>query len=51
MVAHSESADVIDANGSIRYILDTDPGPATDASKSSFAVTLAEALKRAVRAS
>ena len=27
MIAHSESADVIDANGRIRYILDTDPGP------------------------
>ncbi len=51
MIAHSESADVIDPSGHIRYILDTDPGPATDASKSSFAVTLADALRRAARAS
>ncbi len=51
MIAHSESADVIDADGRIRYILNTDPGPATDASKSSFAGTLAEALESAVRAS
>ena len=33
MIAHSETADVIDASGRIRYILDTDPGPATDASE------------------
>ena len=42
---------MIDASGHIRYILDTDPGPGTDASKSSFAVTLADKLKSAVRAS
>jgi cytochrome oxidase Cu insertion factor (SCO1/SenC/PrrC family) len=51
MVAHSESADVIDANGQIRYLLNTDPGPGTEASRSSFASTLADALKRAIRAS
>jgi protein SCO1/2 len=51
MIAHSESADVIDAHGRIRYILNTDPGPATEATKSSFAVTLADALKSTVRAS
>jgi cytochrome oxidase Cu insertion factor (SCO1/SenC/PrrC family) len=51
MVAHSEYTDVIDANGQIRYILDTDPGPATEATQSSFAVTLANALKSTIRSS
>ncbi len=51
MIAHSESADVIDPSGRIRYFLNTDPGPATEASESSFAVTLADTLKRVVRAS
>jgi cytochrome oxidase Cu insertion factor (SCO1/SenC/PrrC family) len=51
MVAHSEYTDVIDASGQIRYILDTDPGPATEATQSSFAVTLADALKSTIRAS
>jgi cytochrome oxidase Cu insertion factor (SCO1/SenC/PrrC family) len=51
MIAHSDSADVIDGEGRIRYVLNADPGPATEASKSSFAVTLADALKSVVRAS
>ncbi|HTZ64452.1 MAG TPA: SCO family protein [Solirubrobacteraceae bacterium] len=51
MIDHSESADVIDANGRVRYVLDTDPGPATEASKSSFSVTLADAIRSAIRAS
>jgi cytochrome oxidase Cu insertion factor (SCO1/SenC/PrrC family) len=51
MVAHSESADVIGANGRILYILNTDPGPETEASKSSFASTLADALESAIHAS
>jgi cytochrome oxidase Cu insertion factor (SCO1/SenC/PrrC family) len=51
MIAHSESADVIGANGRILYVLNTDPGPETEASKSSFASTLADALKSAIRAS
>jgi cytochrome oxidase Cu insertion factor (SCO1/SenC/PrrC family) len=51
MIAHSESADVIDANGRIRYILNTDPGPETEASKSSFASTLVDALESAIHAS
>jgi cytochrome oxidase Cu insertion factor (SCO1/SenC/PrrC family) len=45
MIAHSDSADVIDSAGRIRYVLDTDPGPGTAETKSSFAVTLADALK------
>jgi len=51
MIAHSESADVIDGDGHIRYVLDTDPGPGTGASKSSFAVTLADALESAIHSS
>jgi cytochrome oxidase Cu insertion factor (SCO1/SenC/PrrC family) len=51
MIAHSDSADVIDSSGHIRYVLNTDPGPGTEASKSSFAVTLANALKSAIRSS
>jgi len=51
MIAHSESADVIDAEGRIRYIFDTDPGPGTAETKSSFAGTLADALKSALRTS
>jgi cytochrome oxidase Cu insertion factor (SCO1/SenC/PrrC family) len=51
MVDHSESAYVIDANGSVRYVLNTDPGPASEASKSSFSVTLANAIQSAMRAS
>ncbi|MGH9028400.1 MAG: SCO family protein [Acidimicrobiales bacterium] len=48
MVAHSEFAYVIDPGGRTRYILDTDPGPGTQATKSSFSVTLAHALEGAL---
>jgi cytochrome oxidase Cu insertion factor (SCO1/SenC/PrrC family) len=48
MVAHSEFAVVIDERGRTRYLLDADPGPGTDATQSSFAVTLADALKQAM---
>ena len=44
MIAHSEFAFVIDRNGHTRSVLDTDPGPGTAATKSSFAVTLANEL-------
>ena len=37
MIAHSEIAYVIDPTGHTRYVLDTDPGPGTAATKSSFA--------------
>jgi hypothetical protein len=47
----SESADVIDANGRVRYVLNTDPGPGSEASKSSFSVRLADAIRSAIRAS
>ena len=46
MVDHSEFAYVIDPTGHTREILNTDPGPATSATQSSFTVTLAAALKR-----
>lgn len=46
MVDHSEFAYVIDPAGHTREILNTDPGPATSATQSSFTVTLAAALKR-----
>jgi cytochrome oxidase Cu insertion factor (SCO1/SenC/PrrC family) len=45
MIGHSEYAYVIDANGHTRDVLDTDPGPATDATESSFSVMLADTIK------
>jgi cytochrome oxidase Cu insertion factor (SCO1/SenC/PrrC family) len=48
MVDHSEFAYVIDPAGHTREILNTDPGPATNATQSSFTVTLAGALRRAL---
>jgi cytochrome oxidase Cu insertion factor (SCO1/SenC/PrrC family) len=47
MVAHSDVAFVIDAGGVLRYSLDTDPGPATKATTSSFAATLRDAINQA----
>jgi cytochrome oxidase Cu insertion factor (SCO1/SenC/PrrC family) len=44
MIAHSEFAYVISPNGHMRYVLDSDPGGSTAATKSSFAVTLATAI-------
>jgi cytochrome oxidase Cu insertion factor (SCO1/SenC/PrrC family) len=49
MIDHSEVAYVIDPNGRTREVLDTDPGPDTEASDASFAQTLASALKSALR--
>ena len=49
MIGHSEFAYVIDARGHTRYILDTDPGPATEATKSSFSVMLANSIESALR--
>jgi cytochrome oxidase Cu insertion factor (SCO1/SenC/PrrC family) len=46
MIDHSEIAYVIDASGRTREVLNTDPGPATEATQSSFAVALAGALQR-----
>jgi cytochrome oxidase Cu insertion factor (SCO1/SenC/PrrC family) len=41
MIAHSDVAYVIDPRGHTRFVLDSEPGPGSAASKSSFAVTLA----------
>jgi cytochrome oxidase Cu insertion factor (SCO1/SenC/PrrC family) len=51
MVGHSDLAYVIDAQGHTRDILNSDPGPGTQATKSSFAVTLADALKSVLTSS
>jgi len=48
MVGHSEFAYVIDGTGRTRYILDTDPGPETEATSSSFAVVLAKTIKSVI---
>jgi cytochrome oxidase Cu insertion factor (SCO1/SenC/PrrC family) len=45
MISHGEFAYVIDATGHIRYVLDTDPGPATAAMSSSFSAVLASTIK------
>ncbi len=49
MIAHSDVAYVIDPTGHTRAILNSDPGPATEATDSSFSVTLADELKSALR--
>ena len=45
MIAHSDIAYVIGPNGHTRYVLDSDPGPGSQASKSSFAVILSGELR------
>ncbi len=45
MVGHSEVAYVIDHDGHIRSVLETDPGPGTEASLSSFSVTLTDSIR------
>jgi cytochrome oxidase Cu insertion factor (SCO1/SenC/PrrC family) len=45
MIAHSDVAYVIDANGYTRTELDFDPGPATASSESSFSVELTQAAE------
>ena len=49
MIAHSDVAYVIDANGRTRTELDVDPGPGTASSKSSFAVELSDAAEQVMR--
>jgi cytochrome oxidase Cu insertion factor (SCO1/SenC/PrrC family) len=46
MIAHSDIAFVIDPAGSAGYVLDMDPGPATEATESSSAVVLANAIHK-----
>ncbi|MDA8300402.1 MAG: SCO family protein [Actinomycetota bacterium] len=49
MIGHSEVAYVIGPHGRVRLSLDDDPGPATQASRSSFAVTLAQGIREVAR--
>ena len=51
MIAHQDVAYVIDASGHVRQVLNTDPGPGTTATKSSFAVLLANAARQTLRSS
>ena len=45
MIAHSDTAYVINADGGLRYVLNADPGGATAATESSFAAVLANSIK------
>jgi cytochrome oxidase Cu insertion factor (SCO1/SenC/PrrC family) len=49
MIAHSDVAYVIGANGNTRNELDFDPGPGTSSSVSSFAVELSDAAQNVMR--
>ena len=51
MIGHPDIAYVIDQAGRVRTELNTDPGPGTTATKSSFAVLLANAARNALRSS
>jgi cytochrome oxidase Cu insertion factor (SCO1/SenC/PrrC family) len=51
MIAHQDVAYVIDAAGHVRQVLNTDPGPGTTATKSSFAVLLANAARQTLKSS
>jgi cytochrome oxidase Cu insertion factor (SCO1/SenC/PrrC family) len=51
MIDHPDIAYVIDRAGRVREELNTDPGPGTTATKSSFAVLLANAARNALRSS
>ena len=51
MIGHPDIAYVIDQAGRVRAELNTDPGPGTTATKSSFAVLLAGAARNALRSS
>jgi cytochrome oxidase Cu insertion factor (SCO1/SenC/PrrC family) len=45
MIAHTEGAAILDATGRLRWESGADPGAATASTKSSFAVTLADAAR------
>ncbi len=49
MTLHNDQAYVIDPAGHVRREYSTDPGPGTAATKSSFAVLLADAARQALR--
>jgi cytochrome oxidase Cu insertion factor (SCO1/SenC/PrrC family) len=46
MALHNDVAYVIDRDGHVRQVINTDPGPGTTASQSSFAVELADAARQ-----
>jgi cytochrome oxidase Cu insertion factor (SCO1/SenC/PrrC family) len=46
MIAHSDIAFVIDPTGRGGYVLDMDPGPATEATESSTSVTLVNSIRQ-----
>jgi len=48
MIAHSDTAYVINAHGDLRYVLNADPGGATAATESSFAAVLANSIKSTI---
>jgi cytochrome oxidase Cu insertion factor (SCO1/SenC/PrrC family) len=49
MIGHSDLAYVIDPAGQTRFVFDADPGPATQATRSSFAATIAGTLEDLLR--
>ncbi len=49
MTLHNDIAFVIDAQGRIREDINADPGPGTTATRSSFAVLFADAVRQALR--
>jgi cytochrome oxidase Cu insertion factor (SCO1/SenC/PrrC family) len=49
MIGHGDYAFVIDQNGRIRQELDFDPGPGTQATRSSFAAELTDAARQLLR--
>lgn len=51
MVAHTDLAFVVDARGQVRWTLDATPGAGTPATQSSFAVTLADAVRQTLGSS
>ena len=48
MTLHNDAAYVIGPDGHVRQVINTDPGPGTAASQSSFAVELADAAHQAL---
>ncbi len=51
MVGHGDNAFVIDGTGRVRQLLDTDPGPGTQSTKSSFAAELTDAVRQVLGSS
>lgn len=51
MVVHADGAAILDQQGRLRWLANLDPGPATSSTRSSFAVTLANAARQVLHAS